>query len=169
MGEALKSPRFLSLYILTYKYLLLFFRTQKGVVRVEKKVVTAPVLMWVKALDMLLERLRVCGADFSKVVAISGSAQVFILVSPSVCLELETLYCPLSSWGPYVSFFAKGLTIWHIMLFMNEHLKLFSSAPELQIYFYQLHCFSCFGTQCLTTSSAIWNWAIHVRLLSSKL
>lgn len=51
------------------------FRTQKGVVRGDKKVVTAPVLMWVKALDMLLEKLRVCGADFSKVVALSGSAQ----------------------------------------------------------------------------------------------
>ncbi|XP_066902880.1 xylulose kinase-like [Halyomorpha halys] len=31
--------------------------------------------MWVKAVDMILERLRVCGADFSKVVAISGTAQ----------------------------------------------------------------------------------------------
>lgn len=45
-------------------------------VRTEKKVVTAPVLMWVKAVDMILERLRVCGADFSKVIAISGTAQV---------------------------------------------------------------------------------------------
>ncbi|KAL1132446.1 hypothetical protein AAG570_010401 [Ranatra chinensis] len=31
--------------------------------------------MWVKALDMLLDRLRICGADFSKVAALSGSAQ----------------------------------------------------------------------------------------------
>lgn len=51
------------------------FRTHKGVVRSEKKVVTAPVLMWVKAVDMILEKLRVCGADFSKVIAISGTAQ----------------------------------------------------------------------------------------------
>ncbi|XP_014219872.1 xylulose kinase-like isoform X2 [Copidosoma floridanum] len=31
--------------------------------------------MWVKALDMILDRLRVCGVDFGKVAAISGSAQ----------------------------------------------------------------------------------------------
>lgn len=38
-----------------------------------------PSLMWVKALDMILDKLRVCGVDFSKVVAISGSAQVMRL------------------------------------------------------------------------------------------
>jgi xylulokinase len=36
--------------------------------------------MWVKALDMILDRLRVCGVDFSKVAAISGSAQVNIII-----------------------------------------------------------------------------------------
>jgi hypothetical protein len=41
--------------------------------------------MWVKALDMLLDRLRVCGADFSKVVALSGSAQVFINFMKHYC------------------------------------------------------------------------------------
>ncbi|KAK9504271.1 hypothetical protein O3M35_010644 [Rhynocoris fuscipes] len=51
------------------------FRTHKGVVRGAKNTVSAPVLMWVKALDMLLEKLRICGADFSSVVAISGCAQ----------------------------------------------------------------------------------------------
>lgn len=51
------------------------FRTHSGVVRVDKNTVTAPVLMWVKALDMLLDQLRVCGADFSKVAALSGTAQ----------------------------------------------------------------------------------------------
>lgn len=39
-------------------------------------VASAPCLMWVKALDMLLDKLRVCGVDFSKVRAISGCAQV---------------------------------------------------------------------------------------------
>ena len=34
--------------------------------------------MWVKALDMILDRLRVCGVDFSKVKALSGSAQVLL-------------------------------------------------------------------------------------------
>lgn len=38
--------------------------------------VVTPTLMWVKALDMILDKLRVCGVDFSKVAAISGCAQV---------------------------------------------------------------------------------------------
>lgn len=52
------------------------FRTHSGVCRAgDNKTVTAPTLMWVKALDMLLDKLRVCGVDFSKVVALSGTAQ----------------------------------------------------------------------------------------------
>ncbi|BES97527.1 FGGY family of carbohydrate kinases, C-terminal domain [Nesidiocoris tenuis] len=55
------------------------FRTHNGVITVltkgQKPEVSAPVLMWVKALDMILERLRVCGADFSQIASLSGSAQ----------------------------------------------------------------------------------------------
>ncbi|XP_012286232.1 xylulose kinase isoform X2 [Orussus abietinus] len=53
------------------------FRTYGGVVqkKEEPRVVTAPTLMWVKALDMILDKLRVCGVDFSKVAAVSGCAQ----------------------------------------------------------------------------------------------
>ncbi|XP_039290746.1 xylulose kinase isoform X2 [Nilaparvata lugens] len=51
------------------------FRTHSGVILTDKTTVTAPVLMWVKALDILLDKMRVCGADFSKVCALSGSAQ----------------------------------------------------------------------------------------------
>ncbi|EFN69877.1 Xylulose kinase [Camponotus floridanus] len=53
------------------------FRTYGGVIqkKEEPHVVVAPSLMWVKALDMILDKLRVCGVDFSKVVAISGCAQ----------------------------------------------------------------------------------------------
>ncbi|XP_015183446.1 PREDICTED: xylulose kinase isoform X3 [Polistes dominula] len=53
------------------------FRTYGGVVqkKYESHVVVAPTLMWVKALDMILDKLRVCGVDFSKVAAISGCAQ----------------------------------------------------------------------------------------------
>lgn len=36
---------------------------------------TASPLMWVKALDLLFDKLRICGADFGRVVALSGSAQ----------------------------------------------------------------------------------------------
>ncbi|XP_029159809.1 xylulose kinase isoform X2 [Nylanderia fulva] len=53
------------------------FRTYGGVIqkKEEPHVVVVPSLMWVKALDMILDKLRVCGVDFSKVVAISGCAQ----------------------------------------------------------------------------------------------
>ncbi|KOC59536.1 Xylulose kinase, partial [Habropoda laboriosa] len=53
------------------------FRTYGGVIqrKTEPHVVVAPTLMWVKALDMILDKLRVCGVDFSKVAAISGCAQ----------------------------------------------------------------------------------------------
>jgi xylulokinase len=32
--------------------------------------------MWVKALDILLDRLKIVGVDFSKVASLSGTAQV---------------------------------------------------------------------------------------------
>jgi xylulokinase len=32
--------------------------------------------MWVKALDILLDRLKIAGVDFSKVASLSGTAQV---------------------------------------------------------------------------------------------
>ncbi|KAJ8976961.1 hypothetical protein NQ317_010158 [Molorchus minor] len=53
------------------------FRTQGGAVadKVNPKYVTAPTIMWVKALDMLMDRLTVAGVDFSKIAALSGSAQ----------------------------------------------------------------------------------------------
>lgn len=54
------------------------FRTHKGVIYNEKsKTVTAPTIMWVKALDILMDKLQISGADFGKVVAVSGSGQVF--------------------------------------------------------------------------------------------
>jgi len=53
-------------------------RTYGGVIqkKEESHIVVVPSLMWVKALDMILDKLRVCGVDFSKVAAISGCAQV---------------------------------------------------------------------------------------------
>ncbi|TSK16086.1 Xylulose kinase [Bagarius yarrelli] len=52
------------------------FRTQGGVHIHENRVtVTSPVLMWVKALDLLLEKMKSSGFDFSRVKAISGSGQ----------------------------------------------------------------------------------------------
>lgn len=52
------------------------FRTIGGVHNNEDNLtVTAPTMMWIKALDMLLERLKLEGLDFSTVTSISGAAQ----------------------------------------------------------------------------------------------
>uniref|UniRef100_A0A2H8TTC8 Xylulose kinase n=1 Tax=Melanaphis sacchari TaxID=742174 RepID=A0A2H8TTC8_9HEMI len=59
------------------------FRTHGGVIKGkdrQHREVTAPTVMWVKALDVLLDRLQVCGADLSTVAAVSGSGQVKVFL-----------------------------------------------------------------------------------------
>lgn len=52
------------------------FRTQGGVhVHADGRTVTSPVLMWVKALDLLLQKMQGAGFDFSRVRSLSGSGQ----------------------------------------------------------------------------------------------
>lgn len=52
------------------------FRTAGGVVRgVDRGEVIAPPMLWVKALDMVMDRLVVAGVDFSTVEALSGAGQ----------------------------------------------------------------------------------------------
>ncbi|XP_054723278.1 xylulose kinase-like [Uloborus diversus] len=52
------------------------FRTHGGVYSHDDKLtVTAPPIMWIKAFDMILEKLKLDGLDFSSVAAISGAAQ----------------------------------------------------------------------------------------------
>nr|CAD7421594.1 unnamed protein product [Timema poppensis] len=52
------------------------FRTHGGVVTTEDgHTITAPTLLWVKALDLLLDRLKLAGADYTNIAAISGTAQ----------------------------------------------------------------------------------------------
>ncbi|XP_048477632.1 xylulose kinase [Plutella xylostella] len=52
------------------------FRTSGGVLRGEQRgEVLAPPLLWVKSLDMVMDRLIVAGADFSAVTALSGAGQ----------------------------------------------------------------------------------------------
>ncbi|XP_068092022.1 xylulose kinase isoform X2 [Hyperolius riggenbachi] len=52
------------------------FGTQGGVhVHSNKLTVTSPVLMWIKALDCILDRMKSSGFDFSKVKALSGTGQ----------------------------------------------------------------------------------------------
>jgi len=50
------------------------YRTHGGV-NISGNVVTAPTIMWVKGLDMLLDKLRVEGVEFSSVKGISGAGQ----------------------------------------------------------------------------------------------
>jgi len=50
------------------------YRTHGGV-NISGKCVTAPTVMWVKALDMLLDKLRVEEVDFSRIGGISGAGQ----------------------------------------------------------------------------------------------
>jgi xylulokinase len=38
--------------------------------------VSSPVAMWVKALDMLMDKLRMSGVDFGSITAVSGAGQV---------------------------------------------------------------------------------------------
>lgn len=52
------------------------FRTQGGVhIHSDRLTVTSPVLMWAKALDRLLDKMKTSGFDFSRVKALSGSGQ----------------------------------------------------------------------------------------------
>lgn len=53
------------------------FRTHGGVIidKFNPNIITAPTIMWVKAVDMLMDKLTVAGVDFSKIAAVSGSAQ----------------------------------------------------------------------------------------------
>ncbi|CAG9766878.1 unnamed protein product [Ceutorhynchus assimilis] len=53
------------------------FRSQGGAIvdKYDSQNITAPVMMWVKAFDILMDRMIVTGADFSKIAAVSGTAQ----------------------------------------------------------------------------------------------
>ncbi|XP_062900553.1 xylulose kinase isoform X1 [Mobula hypostoma] len=52
------------------------FGTKNGVhVQSDKLTVTTPVLLWVKALDLLLDRMKAANLDFSKLKSLSGSGQ----------------------------------------------------------------------------------------------
>uniref|UniRef100_A0A3P9HE44 Xylulose kinase n=1 Tax=Oryzias latipes TaxID=8090 RepID=A0A3P9HE44_ORYLA len=52
------------------------FRTEGGVhIHANRLMVTSPVLMWVKAFDLLLDKMKGAGLDFSRVAALSGSGQ----------------------------------------------------------------------------------------------
>lgn len=53
------------------------FRTQGGAIidKVNNSFITSPTLMWVKALDIVLDKLTVAGINFSKIAAVSGSGQ----------------------------------------------------------------------------------------------
>ncbi|XP_033258005.2 xylulose kinase isoform X3 [Orcinus orca] len=61
---------------------LLEFGTQGGVhVHEDGLTVTSPVLMWVQALDIILEKMKASGFDFSQVLALSGAGQACFSIS----------------------------------------------------------------------------------------
>ena len=51
------------------------YRTQHGFHQGHDGRVTSPTIMWVKALDILMERLRIQGIDMSRVSALSGAGK----------------------------------------------------------------------------------------------
>lgn len=61
------------------------FRTQGGAVinKADSRKVKVPTIMWVKSLDMLMDRLTVAGVNFSHIAAVSGTAQVTFLLAPN--------------------------------------------------------------------------------------
>lgn len=54
------------------------FRTNGGVRKVGSSV-TSPTIMWVKALDLLMDQLKLTGVDFEEITALSGAGQVLII------------------------------------------------------------------------------------------
>ncbi|UYV83862.1 hypothetical protein LAZ67_X000459, partial [Cordylochernes scorpioides] len=75
--------------------MIYFLCRTTGGVHVGKSSITAPPIMWIKALDLLFEKLRLAGLDFSTVAAISGAAQGCFTVgeSPVWMDSSTTLYC----------------------------------------------------------------------------
>ena len=55
--------------------------------------------MWIKALDILLDKIRISGIDFSQVVAISGAGQVSFDLAPGV----------MSFWVSIIKYYSKVL------------------------------------------------------------
>ncbi|KAK9479869.1 hypothetical protein V1514DRAFT_219671 [Lipomyces japonicus] len=82
------------------------YKTRKGVyTNPSLNEVYAPVAMWIKAFDILLEKLRKAGLDFSRVKSISGAGQqhgsvywsedaAFTLANLDHTKPLETQICP---------------------------------------------------------------------------
>ncbi|XP_029425956.1 xylulose kinase isoform X2 [Nannospalax galili] len=79
------------------------FGTQGGVhVHKDRLTVTSPVLMWVQALDLILEKMKASGFDFSQVLALSGAGQGIVPVFPRVISTVPSSHpifkrspCPL--------------------------------------------------------------------------
>lgn len=58
-----------------FHLLSLLCRTSGGVKR-NGLSITAPTVMWVKALDLLMDQLKITGLDFQDIRAVSGAGQV---------------------------------------------------------------------------------------------
>ncbi|XP_039609588.1 xylulose kinase isoform X2 [Polypterus senegalus] len=72
------------------------YRTQGGVhIHNDNLTVTAPVLMWVQALDILLAKMKTSGFDFASVKALSGSGQQHgsVYWKKGACKILQSTSC----------------------------------------------------------------------------
>lgn len=82
--------------------------TQGGVHKhSDGKRVTAPSIMWIKALDILLEKLKVNGLDFSTVAGVSGAGQVSKEFPQILNTQIQTILCS------YAATWQHFLEIWH--------------------------------------------------------
>ena len=64
-----------------YHHFLLSYRTKEGVhYHEDMETVTAPSAMFVKSLEILLDKMAAEGFDFSTVVAVGGDAQVLVFL-----------------------------------------------------------------------------------------
>lgn len=71
---------------------------------------TAPPLLWVKALDMVMDKLIVEGVEFANVKALSGAAQV---LSAFFFLILVSWY--ISAWRHWSLELSKIVAILHVL------------------------------------------------------
>ncbi|XP_044532258.1 xylulose kinase [Gracilinanus agilis] len=103
------------------------FGTQGGVhVHSDKLTVTSPVLMWVKALDIILEKMKSSGFNFSQVKALSGAGQRIALVSNFAASLFLGSYTPID-YGD-----GSGMNLLNIRKKSWSQLCLDACAPELE-------------------------------------
>ena len=84
--------------VLAINYGCWYCRTNGGIKR-NGSTITAPTVMWVKALDLLMDQLKITGLDFQDIRAISGAGQVsvhFLSRKCNDCIMMSSLH--INNW-----------------------------------------------------------------------